>query len=547
MKVGQGGVICGKLTEIGEGLSNMLHSVHTDFLIIGSGVAGLRAAIELSLHGRVMVVTKDMPTESSTRYAQGGVAVALSDEDEVGIHFEDTIKAGAGLCREEAVEVLVEEGPKRILELIEWGAEFDKEEAKLAFTREAAHSRRRILHAKGDSTGKEIERVLMSKAKAMPGIRGSRFSTAVDLVISNKVCKGATVLRGADVIIISAKATVLAAGGAGQVFSRTTNPSVATGDGVAMALRAGAVLEDMEFVQFHPTALYIADAPQFLLSEAMRGEGALLKDVNGKLFMKDYHPDAELAARDIVSRAIVSQIAKTKSSHVYLDLSGLDSVFVKKRFPKIYETCLRYDLDITRELIPVSPAAHYIMGGAKTDLDGKTNVSGLFAAGEVACTGVHGANRLASNSLLEGLVYGYRAGVAAARYAAQLEPYRPQKIKLQATNLAKSDSLNLTEIRTCIRGTMWENVGIIRSAESLNAAREILMGLSGILKMNFATREGLEVKNMLTAALLITEAALHRQGSVGGHFRIDYPQKELQWQHHTNILKTGNVMEVTWV
>lgn len=523
-----------------------MQSVHTDFLIIGSGVAGLRAAIELSRHGRVMVVTKDVTTESSTEYAQGGVAVALSDEDEVGIHFEDTIKAGAGLCREEAVTVMVEEGPQRILELIEWGAEFDKEGTKLAFTREGAHSRRRVLHAHGDSTGKEMERALISKVKSMPGIRGSRFSTAMDLVVRNGVCKGAAVLRGADFILINARATVLATGGAGQVFSRTTNPDVATGDGIGIALRAGAVLEDMEFVQFHPTALYIPKAPQFLLSEAMRGEGALLRDVNGALFMKDYHPDAELAPRDIVSRAIISRIAATKSSHVYLDLTHLDGTFVKKRFPRIYDTCLKYDHDITRDLIPVSPAAHYMMGGVKTGLDGMTTLPGLFAAGEVACTGVHGANRLASNSLLEGLVYGYRAGAAAAMYAAQLEPSRSQKRNMDATNFSKSESANLTEIRTGIRRTMWENVGIIRSAESLAAAKTSLMEFGGILEMDFATRAGLEVKNMLATALAITKAAQHRKGSVGGHYRTDYPQKEELWQHHTNIRKTGDVMEVTW-
>ena len=275
----------------------MIQSIYSDFLIIGSGVAGLRAAIELSRHGRVMIVTKDVPTESSTEYAQGGVAVALSDEDEVGIHFEDTIKAGAGLCNEEAVAVLVEEGPRRILELIEWGAEFDKDGTKLAFTREGAHSRSRVLHARGDSTGKEMERVLLNKVKSLKGIHGSRFSTAMDLVVRNGVCKGASILRGSDVLIVNARATLLATGGAGQVFSRTTNPDVATGDGIGIALRAGAVLEDMEFVQFHPTALYVPNAPQFLLSEAMRGEGALLKDVNGTLFMKHYHPGCGTGAQ----------------------------------------------------------------------------------------------------------------------------------------------------------------------------------------------------------------------------------------------------------
>jgi L-aspartate oxidase len=346
-----------------------MRSIYTDFLVIGSGVAGLRAAIELSRHGRVLIVTKDIPTESSTEYAQGGVAVALSDEDEVGIHFEDTIKAGAGLCRKEAVAVLVEEGPARILELIEWGAEFDKEGAKLAFTREAAHSRKRVVHAGGDSTGKEMERVLISKVKFLSSVTASRFSTAVDLVIQDGMCKGASILRGTDFITAYAKATVLATGGAGQIFSRTTNPSVATGDGVALAYRAGAVLQDMEFVQFHPTALFIPTAPQFLLSEAMRGEGALLRDAKGELFMQRYHSDAELAPRDVVSRAIISQIIETRSSHVSLDLRHLDAEFVKKRFPRIYQTCLKYDLDITKDLIPVSPAAHYMMGGVKTDLE----------------------------------------------------------------------------------------------------------------------------------------------------------------------------------
>ena len=523
----------------------MIQSIYSDFLIIGSGVAGLRAAIELSRHGRVMIVTKDVPTESSTEYAQGGVAVALSDEDEVGIHFEDTIKAGAGLCNEEAVAVLVEEGPRRILELIEWGAEFDKDGTKLAFTREGAHSRSRVLHAMGDSTGKEMERVLLNKVKSLKGIHGSRFSTAMDLVVRNGACKGAFILRGSDVLIVNARATLLATGGAGQVFSRTTNPDVATGDGIGIALRAGAVLEDMEFVQFHPTALYVPNAPQFLLSEAMRGEGALLKDVNGTLFMKHYHQDAELAPRDIVSRAIISQIAKTKSNHVYLDLTHLDPGFVKKRFPRIYETCLKYNLNITRDRIPVSPAAHYMMGGVKTDLEGMTTVPGLFAAGEVACTGVHGANRLASNSLLEGLVYGCRAGVAAAVYSAQLEPTRTLKRNSETGNSTR-DSLDLSEIRTIIRRTMWENSGIVRSAESLDTARKTLLDFSEILDMDFGTRAGLEVKSMLMTSLSITEAAVIRKGSVGGHYRSDYPQKEGQWQRHTNIRKIGHIMEVKW-
>ncbi|HMK60021.1 MAG TPA: L-aspartate oxidase [Dissulfurispiraceae bacterium] len=524
----------------------MAQSVHTDFLIIGSGVAGLRAAIELSQHGQVMVVTKDIPTESSTEYAQGGVAVALSDEDEVGIHFNDTIKAGAGLCDEEAVAVLVKEGPARIVELIEWGAEFDKDGTKLAFTREGAHSRNRVLHAGGDSTGKEIERTLMSKVKTLAGLRGLRFSTAIDLVISNGVCHGAYILRGNDVIVVLAKVTLLATGGAGQIFLRTTNPTVATGDGVAIALRAGAVLKDMEFVQFHPTALCMKSAPHFLLSEAMRGEGALLRDINGKIFMKDYHSDGELAPRDIVSRAIMSQIAKTKSSCVYLDLTHLDADFVKKRFPRIYDTCLKYGLDITKSQVPVSPAAHYMMGGVRTDLDGVTNIPGLYAAGEVACTGVHGANRLASNSLLEGLVYGYRAGIASSAYASRSGSMRSRQRNLDMMQNSAENEKEIAGVRNSIQRVMWENVGIIRSKESLSAAKKILSGYSWILDAQFATRESHEVKNMLAAALAITEAALLRDGSVGAHYRADFPQRGDNWERHTNIRQSGGAVEISW-
>ncbi len=343
-----------------------MQKITTDFLVIGSGVAGLRSAIELADYGGVLVVTKDVPTESSTEYAQGGVAVALSDEDEVGIHFEDTIKAGAGLCKEAAVRVLVEEGPSRISELIEWGAEFDHEGTKLAFTMEAAHSRRRILHSHGDSTGKELERVLISKARSKKNIERLPFSTAVDLIIKSGTCRGGCAISATDSYYIEAKSTVLATGGAGQIFSRTTNPAVATGDGMAIAYRAGAILEDMEFVQFHPTALFMPPAPQFLLSEAMRGEGALLKNKRGEQFMKNYHADAELAPRDVVSRAIISEMNATGTDHVYLDLRHIDGKFIKNRFPRIYSTCLQYAVDITGDLIPVSPAAHYFMGGVRT-------------------------------------------------------------------------------------------------------------------------------------------------------------------------------------
>ena len=524
-----------------------------DFLIIGSGVAGLRAAIELAEHGNILVVTKDRPAESSTEYAQGGIAVALSDEDEVGIHFEDTLKAGDGLCRENTVKILVEEGPERILELISWGAEFDREGTKLDFTMEAAHSRKRVLHAHGDATGKELERVLLSKVRSFPSIRKYPFAFTKNLIVMEGECRGAYILRGKEMVALFAKATILATGGAGQVFSRTTNPAVATGDGMAIAFRAGAILEDMEFIQFHPTVLFAPSAPQFLLSEAMRGEGAILRNINKEPFMKEYHPDAELAPRDVVSRAIISQMVRTKSNHVYLDLTHLDSDFLKKRFPRIYATCLQYDVDITKELIPVCPAAHYIMGGLKTDTDGKTSIKGLFVAGEVACTGVHGANRLASNSLLEGLVFGARAGKAAVQYGSQINNNRLQESlrsikqyeispysrfdKLHGETKLRTTNFDIEETRHSLRKLMWERVGIIRCEESLNEARKKLEGWSFILNKTFHTRRELELINTLTVAKLITEASLLRKGSVGAHYRSDFPERGKEWEKHITFRK----------
>ncbi len=511
----------------------------TDFLIIGSGVAGLRAAIELAPYGEVIVVTKDRPAESSTEYAQGGIAVALSDEDEVGIHYEDTLRAGDGLCNEEAVKILVGEGPERIKELISWGAEFDKEGLKLDFTMEAAHSRKRVLHAHGDATGKELERVLLNKVRTFSSIEKYPYAFTKDLIIQDGKCYGAYVLAGGQMVALIAKATILTTGGAGQIFARTTNPAVSTGDGMAIAFRAGAVLGDLEFVQFHPTVLYAPSAPQFLLSEAMRGEGALLRNINRELFMKEYHPDAELAPRDVVSRAIISQMVRTNSNHVYLDLTHLDSDFVKHRFPRIYATCLQYDVDVTKELVPVSPAAHYIMGGVKTDINGATSIKGLFAAGEVACTGVHGANRLASNSLLEGLVYGARAGVSAREYGLEA---RINGIEVEALNINESKYIkrrshditrfDIEEIRHSLRKLMWEKVGIIRCADSLTEAKKKLDKWSFILKEEFNTRRELELQNMIQLAQLINSAAILRKNSVGAHYRSDIPFKAEGWQKH---------------
>ncbi len=514
--------------------------ISTDFLIIGGGVAGLRAAVELAQHGTVLVVTKDAPSESSSEYAQGGVAVALSDEDEISIHFDDTIRAGDGLCLRKAVGTLVEEGPTRIRELILWGAEFDKEGSKLAFTQEAAHSKRRILHAQGDSTGREIMRVLIDKVRATQTVSKIDFAFTRDLIIENGRCVGAVICQQKlkKVLIISARAVLLATGGAGQLYKRTTNPAVATGDGMAMAYRAGAALVDMEFVQFHPTALFRKGAPQFLLSEAMCGEGGMLRNIHGLRFMDRYHPARELAPRDVVTRAIHSEMLAAASDHVYLDMTHLNADYITKRFPRIYQTCKDLGTDITAEPIPVSPAAHYIMGGVKTDLWGATNIPGLFAAGETACTGVHGANRLASNSLLEGLVYGQRAGLAAARFARKRFDLRPSRFRTAAPDaLVDRSAPDMQEIRTALKNLMWEKAGIVRNKKDLSAALRQLRKWAYQIRFHSPDRTFFELKNMITTSTLITRSALLREGSVGAHYRSDFPAKGKSWRKRIIIAR----------
>src|SRR5215468_1434376 len=427
-----------------------------DYIVLGSGVAGLRAAVELARDGRVVVLTKDRLDESNTEYAQGGVAVAMSDDDEISLHFEDTLKAGAGLCDEQAVRVLVEEGPRYITELIEWGARFDREGGALAFTQEAAHSRRRILHANGDSTGREIVRALIAHARKQSNIQLVAHAATVGLIVEDGRCAGVRFIDPNESLRreLRARAVVLATGGAGQVFAQTTNPSVATGDGMAMAFAAGAMMCDLEFVQFHPTALALPDAPRFLLSEALRGEGAILRNHAGEAFAKSYDARGELAPRDIVARAIVAEMERTGARWMCLDLTHLNADFLRERFPNIFETCLRHGLDLTKDQLPVSPAAHYVMGGVRTDTHGRTTLAGLYAAGEVACTGVHGANRLASNSLLEGLVFGARAGAAAIEDSfprpprvIYLTPQLRQRIeKLRMTKLELSEMLQMTKL-----------------------------------------------------------------------------------------------------
>lgn len=520
-----------------------------DFLVIGSGVAGLRAAIGLSRAGRVLILTKGSPAEGSSIYAQGGVAVA-SEEDDIALHRDDTLRAGKGLCREASVQVLVEEGPARVQELIRWGACFDKAGEGYAFAREAAHSRDRIMRAGGDATGTEMVRALLAQARSLPQIAWQDHHFTVDLLQDGAGrCNGALVLDESSGAVrqVKARAVVLSTGGAGQVYARTTNPPAATGDGIAMAYRAGAIVEDMEFVQFHPTALYLPATPQFLLSEAMRGEGGILRNTTGEAFMGRYHEMAEMAPRDIVSRAIWNEMVATSARHVYLDVTHLDPGFIRERFPTIYATCLRYDVDITEEMIPVCPSAHFMMGGVWTDTHGATSIPGLFAAGEVACSGVHGANRLASNSLLEGLVFGARAAEAAAAYAEGMAPLRDgSKVrKEEADTASRSDQLALEKLLNSLRRLMWAKVGIIRNREGLQSTIAQLEKWEERLKGRCQTRRELEIQNMVTVGRLVAMAALQRAHSLGAHFRSDFPEELSGWDRHIQLsTSAGGVVRV---
>jgi L-aspartate oxidase len=506
-----------------------------DYLILGAGIAGLRAAIELANAARVLVLTKGEIYESSTEHAQGGIAAALAEDDEVHLHLQDTLQAGDGLCREDAVKILVEQGPHEIKKLIDWGMEFDREGTKLAFTREGAHSRSRVLHAHGDSTGAQILRALMVKVKTLPTIEIRPYTFVTDLLMDGAKVSGVNYIdvEGQRLRTIEAKGVVLATGGMGQVYKETTNPDVACGDGVAIAYRSGALLSDLEFIQFHPTALYARGAPRFLLSEALRGEGAILRNIDLHRFMPHYHEAGELAPRDIVSRAIVMEMRKTGAEFVYLDLTGLKADHVKERFPRIYATCLQYGLDITTDLLPVRPAAHYAMGGVATDLNGNTSLEGLYAAGEVAATGVHGANRLASNSLLEGLVFGARAGASARRHSchthskttdAKQATGKPQTSP-HAEAHPSTPTADIAQIVIQLRQILWEKVGIIREQDALSEAVLQLEELS-IPEPVPLDRPCHEAQNMLAVARLITSSAMARRESRGAHYRTDMPFKD---------------------
>ena len=513
------------------------HKVHrADYAVVGSGVAGLRAAIELSQTGSVLVLAKSDLSDSATAWAQGGLAVALSDEDEISLHEQDTIKAGDGLCRADAVALLVEEGPKYITELIEWGTEFDRAGTKLAFTREAAHSRSRVLHANGDSTGREISRALLARAHSIPHLHLRAHAFTTDLIAESGNVVGLRFIDEMDGSLheLRAEALLLATGGLGQIYRETTNPDVATGDGMAIAYEAGAALSDMEFVQFHPTALAVKGAPRFLLSEALRGEGAILRNINLERFMKRYNEAQELAPRDVVARAIVSEMHRTSSEHVYLDMTAKPDGFVEKRFPRIYATCMSYGVDLARDVAPVCPAAHYVMGGVKTDLWGRTSLPGLYAAGETADTGVHGANRLASNSLLEGLVFGARSGQAMMKdapvkkkHAARLpgnpapKPGDPAQAEAQKNSTKPPASEALTKIREI----MWRLVGVLRSGKELTSAIEQLKALE-LPKSEKHGRAECELRNMHALAVVMAKSALARQESRGSHYRADFAYRD---------------------
>ncbi len=496
----------------------------TDFVVVGAGIAGLRAAVELASAGRVLVLAKLEYTESATQYAQGGIAAALSDEDEISLHFQDTLIAGDGIVNPDAAHVLVEEGPERIEELISWGTQFDRNGTRLAFTREGAHSRDRILHAHGDSTGREIGRALYLKAQSLKNISICEFEFATSLMVEGGRVIGLTLLDQKGALHpVRAAAVLLATGGLGHVFRETTNPSVATGDGVAMAYRAGAEVSDMEFIQFHPTALYVKGAPRFLLSEALRGEGAVLRNDQLTRFMPKYHQLAELAPRDVVARAIAHEleISRSKDPVVYLDLTHKNAKHLQQRFPRIYETCMKYNVDITTDMIPVRPAVHYSMGGVRTDLYGRTSVLGLYAAGEVACTGVHGANRLASNSLLEGLVYGARAA-RTMHQEAKLHAHKAEAAKSQAAEVAAPATQAAEDVIRQIQNIMWADVGIVRSRETLQRAITQLEVLKPSLPHG-TCRRCCEATNTWQAGLLIAKSALARLESRGAHYRFDYP------------------------
>jgi L-aspartate oxidase len=520
-----------------------------DYVVLGSGIAGLTFALDVAAFGTVAVVTKKDRTDSNTNWAQGGIAGVMSPDDSFDLHIEDTLIAGAGLCREDAVEVLVKEGPERIRELIEFGVNFTKEESEdgqehIALTREGGHSRRRIAFHK-DLTGREIERALVAQCNAHPEIAVFEHHIGIDFAKcadQTEVC-GVYVLDTANGDITTFKArraVMLATGGCGCVYSHTTNPPIATGDGVAMAFRAGAKVANMEFIQFHPTTLYYPGARSFLISEAVRGEGGILRDKAGRAFMKDYDERGSLAPRDIVARAIDAEMKRQSAPCMYLDITHMPSHELKERFPTIYAKCLSFGIDMTREPVPVVPAAHYMCGGVETDLDGLTSLPRLFASGEVSCTGVHGANRLASNSLLEGLVFSARAAEWLKAHkddppapCDDVPPFRPYRGRVQ---VAETEAL-----KSRIQNAMTKYVGIVRSDERLAKAEAALNIIAEEVDELYATcrptEDLLELRNLYLTAQLIIRSAIARKESRGLHYTTDYPHPVEEERHDTILVK----------
>jgi len=506
-----------------------------DYIIIGSGIAGLFTALLASKHGSVLVLTKAALEESNTRYAQGGIAAAMSPSDSPLLHYEDTIAAGAGLCNERAVEVLTREAPGRIRDLLALNVPFDRQDGELSLGLEGAHRARRVLHAGGDATGFHIERTLC-RALRDAGVEVIEGCFVTDIVMDEGRAIGVRALAepapGVKTNLIRGRHIVLASGGAGNLFSHTTNPRVATGDGLALAYRAGAELADIEFYQFHPTALSVPGLPTFLISEAVRGEGAYLRNVDGERFMLRVDPRGELAPRDVVARAISAEMLRSASAHVFLDLSHLPADIVRGRFPTIDAYCRKAGLDMTTDPLPVAPAAHYLMGGVQTNLWGETNVPGLYACGEVACTGVHGANRLASNSLLEGLVFGARI-VERTAGAGAGETQSADATELRISNPAPVSANHGTEKPSlfALQEIMWNQVGLVRDEAGLFAAQKQLAIWQNPSPEPRTPAEH-ELNNMILIGSLMANAALERRESRGGHSRGDFPETDPRWKRH---------------
>ncbi|HWQ76110.1 MAG TPA: L-aspartate oxidase [Syntrophomonas sp.] len=529
-----------RITRYAWNLQPGIQVINTDFLIVGGGIAGLFTALKASELGEVVVLTKKTIADSNTGLAQGGIAAAVHEEDSPFLHLEDTLEAGAGICDIAAVNVLVREGPERVRELIAAGARFDMKDGSISLTREGAHSKARILHA-ADTTGETIRAALVEKCEDDNHISIVEYQFLID-ILGTKAgeCQGALVYdekTGRQILYI-ARAVIIATGGAGQLYRYTTNPEVATADGMAAAFRAGCELRDLEFIQFHPTVLFGHATQRFLISEAVRGEGGLLYNIKGERFMGKYHPLLELAPRDVVARAILNEMTLCGSEYVFLDMSEIDGA--KERFPNIYRTCLRQGIDLEKEMVPVSPAAHYTMGGIKTDTYGQTGVNGLYACGEAACTGVHGANRLASNSLLEGIVFGQRIidrgeEIMYRRQAKADELYR--NFEPGWIYASPSPHLSPEETKRRLQDVMWDKVGIIRDEGGLKAAHREIEFLYNHLAMNGESLAYIEMVNMLTVAHVVVQAALWRRESRGGHFRSDYPLRDdVRWIKHNGFV-----------